>query len=207
MIHSMSMFPTALCGCFLAASPFHPVPDVLIRDGDALHALRGVPAPVGARELFARIASTVDVSGLPLAWLETAGGRGGFFRGDLVAVGEADVRAMTGALVARSRGHADAREVYGAIVRVLLAHEIGHAVQAKLGMRRNGPDAEQEADLTAGWIAESLGWPELGDAMVLDMAGHDALEGMASHPSSARRVGAYRAGRLLRRARGAVGRA
>lgn len=183
---------TALCGCFLA-------PSVVIREGAALFAFRGVAPPAGARDLYARIAAVAGASGLPLAWLESAGGRGGFFRGDLVAVGEADVRALASAVA--TRAWMPASEAYAAVVRVLLAHEIGHAVQAKLNLADRGIGSEQEADLTAGWIAESLGWPEAGDALVLDGAGSRAPAERSSHPSSAARVHAYREGRRMRRER------
>jgi hypothetical protein len=84
------------------------------------------------------------------------------------------------------------------VVRVLLAHEIGHAVQARLGIERRGPGAEQQADLTAGWIAEALGWPAGGDALVLAAVGDPGAAG--SHPSASARVAAYREGRRMRRA-------
>jgi hypothetical protein len=191
------MSQTAL-GCFIA-------PSVVVREGAGVVAFRGVPAPAGVRELFGRIVEVADVGGLPLAWLESAGGRGGFFRGDLVAVGEDDVRRLTSAVLAglpSTHGPwVRADEVYGAVVRVLLAHEIGHAVQAKLGIERRGARAEQQADLTAGWIAESLGWPAGGDALVLAAVGDPGPEG--SHPSAAARVVAYREGRRMRRARAA----
>jgi hypothetical protein len=151
------------------------------------------------RELFACIARSVGIDHLPLAWLESAGGRGGFFRGDLVAVGEEDVRRIAHAVMGSYRG-AHARDVYAAVVRVLLAHEMGHAVQAKLGLERFGPRPEQEADLIAGWIAESLGWPAPSDALVMAVAGGPSLGG--SHPSSSARVAAYHEGRALRRRRG-----
>jgi hypothetical protein len=102
----------------------------------------------------------------------------------------------------RSRGGppASAHDVYATVVRVLLAHEAGHAVQAKLGLGRFGPRPEQEADLCAGWIAESLGWSPWGDALVLAAVGGASLGG--SHPSGCARVAAYREGRAMRRARG-----
>jgi hypothetical protein len=62
---------------------------------------------------------------------------------------------------------------------------------------RFGPRPEREADLVAGWIAESLGWPAPGDVLVMAVAGGPALGG--SHPSSAARVAAYQRGRALRR--------
>jgi hypothetical protein len=86
-------------------------------------------------------------------------------------------------------------------VRVLLAHEVGHAVQRKLRLFDRGVGSEQEADLTAGWIAESLGWPEAADALVLDTAGSRAPHEQASHPSGAARVQAYLDGRRMRRER------
>lgn len=165
-------------------------------------AFRGVAPPVGVRELFQRIAAVVDVQGLPLGWLATAGGLGGFFRGDLVAVGEADVRGLSAAILARLAARrvvwASAPGIYAAVVRVVLAHEVGHAVQAKLGVERHGPRSEREADLTAGWIAESLGWPEHDDALVLEAAGSPVPSG--SHPGAVERVAAYRVGRQMRRA-------
>jgi hypothetical protein len=156
--------------------------------------------PPAVRELFACITRAVGIDHLPLAWLESAGGRGGFFRGDLVAVGEEDVRRLAVAVMGASYPGVHARDVYAAVVRVLLAHEIGHAVQAKLGLERFGPRPEQEADLIAGWIAESLGWPAAGDALVMAVAGGPSLN--ASHPSSSARVTAYHEGRALRRRRG-----
>jgi hypothetical protein len=171
---------------------------VFIRDERGVLALRGAAAPAGARDLFREVCGVVDVGGLPLAWLSSAGGCGGFFRGDLVAVGEDDVQRITASIVG-SRGGLHAPDVYAAVVRVLLAHEIGHAVQARLGVERRGPRAEREADLTAGWIAESLGWSEQGDARVLQAGGGSGAA--ASHPSAAERVAAYREGRRWRRAR------
>ncbi|APR79682.1 Hypothetical protein A7982_05029 [Minicystis rosea] len=172
---------------------------MIIRDGAALVSFRSIAPPVGAPELFDHIVSAVDVAGIPLLWLETAGGRGGFFRGDLVAVGEQDVRHMAASVMARAGGHA--LEVYAAVVRVLLAHEIGHAVAAKIGLVERGVGSELEADLTAGFIAESLGFPEHEDALVLDTAGSRAPAEVSTHPSSMARVAAYREGRRLRRAR------
>jgi hypothetical protein len=201
----MAMSRTVLCNCL--ADPLASVAarSVLVREGARVIAFRGVPSPSGARELFQRIASVVRVGRLPLAWLESAGGRGGFFRGDLVAVGDADVRELTVTILARfprSGGWAFAPEVRDAVVRVLLAHEVGHAVQAKLGLEASGPRAEQEADLTAGWIAESLGWSAWSDALVLEAVGSPLPGG--SHPSPAARLGAYREGRRMRRARRAA---
>ena len=196
------MSKTALCHGF--ADPVDPFTagSVVVREGAGVVAFRGAPPPAGVDDLFRRIAGVVHVGGLPLAWLETAGGRGGFFRGDLVAVGEEDVRRLTSAVLAGlpslQGAWVRAPEVYAAVVRVLLAHEIGHAVQAKLGVERRGPAAEQGADLTAGWIAEALGWPAWGDAIVLSAAGDP---GTGSHPSPAARVAAYREGRRMRRAR------
>jgi hypothetical protein len=196
------MSQTAL-GCCFGPLALHAANTVVVREGAALMAFRSAPPPEGARALFRRIADSVCVGGLPLAWLETAGGRGGFFRGDLIAVGEDDVRAMTRAILARlpalHRAWAHGAEVYAAVIRVVLAHEIGHAVQAKLGTVRHGPRAEQEADLTAGWIAEALGWPAQGDAIVLEAAGAPPTSG--SHPTPAARVAAYHEGRRRRRMR------
>jgi hypothetical protein len=115
-----------------------------------------------------------------------------------VAVGEDDVQRIAASILG-SRGGLRALDVYAAVVRVLLAHEIGHAVQAKLGVERCGARAEREADRTAGWIAESLGWSEQDDARVLQAGGSSGNAG--SHPSAAARVGAYREGRQWRRAR------
>ncbi|MFT3769850.1 MAG: hypothetical protein QM820_30825 [Minicystis sp.] len=174
-------------------------PAVLIRDGAGLFAFRGMAPPMGALGLFDRIASVAGMMSLPLAWLAAAGGRGGFFRGDLVAVGEADVCAMAGAIHAQSGGRTRLGDAYAAVVRVLLAHEIGHALQARLGLVDRGAGSEEEADLAAGWIAEALGFPEDDDAAVLDAAGSRAVA--SSHPAAATRVSAYREGRRMRRAR------
>ena len=200
------MSRTALCNCFANALGSVAASSIIIREGAGVIAFRGIAPPAGAWELFQRIAGVVELGELPLAWLETAGGRCGFFRGDLVAVGELDVRRLTGAVLGRlpAAGRARARppEVYAAVVRVLLAHEVGHAVQAKLGIERLGQRAEQEADLTTGWIAESLGWPEHDDALVMETVGSPVPAG--SHPGPALRVAAYREGRRMRRARRAA---
>lgn len=194
------MSRTTLCSGFTASLPALVAGSILVREGAGVLAFRGAAPPPGARELFQHIASVVRVTGLPLAWLETAGGRGGFFRGDVVAVGEADVRGLASAVLARLPvawpRAALYPEVYATVVRVLLAHEIGHAVQARIGIKRCGPAAEREADLTAGWIAESLGWPERDDAAVMEVAGSSVP--MGSHPSPSARVAAYRAGRRMR---------
>jgi hypothetical protein len=178
---------------------------VIVQDARGVLAFPGAAAPPGARELFHHICGVVDVGGIPLAWLESAGGSGGFFRGDLVAVGERDLQHITASIVARRRSGPwpglGAQSIYAAVVRVLLAHEIGHVVQAKLGLERHGLGAERQADVTAGWIAESLGWPEEDDALVMEEAGGNGPG--ASHPGPASRVAAYREGRRLRRSRAA----
>ena len=180
---------------------------VLVQDARGVLAFPGAAAPPGARELFQHICGVVDIGGIPLAWLESAGGSGGFFRGDLVAVGErcGDLQRITASIVSRRRSGPwpgpGAQRVYAAVVRVLLAHEIGHAVQAKLGLDRHGLGAERQADVTAGWIAESLGWPEEDDALVMEEAGGHGPG--APHPGAASRVAAYREGRWLRRSRAA----
>jgi hypothetical protein len=199
------MSRTVLCNCLADPLDFVAARCVLIREGASVLAFRGLAPPRGARELFQRITRVVQVGKLPLAWLESAGGRGGFFRGDLVAVGDVDVRDLTVAILARfprSGGWAFAPEVRDAVVRVLLAHEVGHAVQAKLGLEASGPRAEEEADLTAGWIAESLEWSEWSDALVMEAVGSPLPGG--SHPSPASRLSAYREGRRMRRARRAA---
>ncbi len=176
---------------------------VIVQNARGVWTFRGAAAPPGAHELFHHICGVVDVAGIPLAWLESAGGSGGFFRGDLVAVGEIDLRRITASIVARRRAtpwrEVAAFSVYAAVVRVLLAHEIGHVLQAKLGLERHGLGAERQADVTAGWIAESLGWPEQDDALVMEEAGGDRPG--ASHPGATARVAAYREGRRLRRSR------
>jgi hypothetical protein len=190
-----------LHGCRVDSSPSFAAPSVVVREGAGIVVFRGVAPPPAVRELFACIARSVGIDHLPLAWLESAGGRGGFFRGDLVAIGEEDVRRIAASVMAYRGAHA--RDVYAAVVRVLIAHEMGHAVQAKLGLERFGPRPEQEADLVAGWIAESLGWPAPDDALVMAVAGGPSRWGLGgSHPSSSVRVAAYHEGRALRRRRG-----
>jgi len=189
------MSETPFCGCFVGA----PSPSVVVRHGASLHVYPGIAPPAGVIDLHRRIAGVIGMAPLPLAWLAHAGGRGGFFRGDLVAVGEADVRALAGAVLGgRAPASALAGEAYGAVVRVLLAHEVGHALQARLRLAPLGEGSEREADLTAGWIAESLGWPEADDVLVMAAAGSRAA---TTHPSSRARVAAYREGRRRRRAR------
>jgi hypothetical protein len=173
---------------------------VIVQDARGVLAFRGAAPPAGVHQLFQHICGVVAVGGIPLAWLESAGGSGGFFRGDLVAVGEVDLRHITASILSRRPWPAPAAaRVYAAVVRVLLAHEIGHALQAKLGLDRHGLGAERQADVTAGWIAESLGWPAPDDAIVMEAAGSPGPGG--PHPGPAARVAAYREGRRLREAR------
>lgn len=173
-----------------------------------------VQTPAGVEALYRQIVNTTSLGWVPpLVWLNHAQGAGGFWNGQFVAAGAADVEDFAAQIWARYPrvSSADAAwqqyvdptaqfatldDVRVTVLRVLLAHEIGHAVQDKLGRSNAGIEGERGADEIAGMIAEKLGWPAWLDERMMDIIGCRGSVHVCDHPSPTARVQAYLKGRL-----------
>lgn len=173
-----------------------------------------IQTPAGVEALYRQIVNTSSLGWVPrLVWLNHAAGKGGFWNGQLVAAGEADIEELTAQIWERYPRMTSAEaawqryvnpavplatreDVRMTVLRVLFAHEIGHAIQDKLGRSNAGIAGERGADEIAGMIAEVLGWPAWLDERMMDIIGCRGSIYVCDHPSPAARVQAYRKGRL-----------
>jgi hypothetical protein len=146
-----------------------------------------------------------------LLWLEHAGGAGALWLGDAIAVGVADVRRIAIELVERYlglrvltpreslvyRGPRHSLAEYEAeVIRVLLAHELGHA---RLHQDQNGSLGVREellADVWAGYLASAMGWDPSLHHLIFHSIG--CVGPACTHPSPDARMAAYVRGRQLR---------
>ncbi len=169
--------------------------------------------PPGVEAIYREVVITSGLGWVPpLAWLNHAAGAGGFWNGQLVAAGAADVEdfatqiwerypRVTGAQAAWQRSvdpsaeFATLNDVRVMVLRVLFAHEIGHALQDKHGVSNAGIAGERGADELAGMIAEALGWPSWLDQRMMSLIGCRGSIHVCDHPSPAARVQAYLEGR------------
>jgi len=183
----------------------------------AMEIHRIAPLPAGLSELYNEI---FDASGLhcrpQLAWIADAGGRLGFYAHGLVALGAKDMTDLATNVWTKYLTHLSVHDAYWAqlsgecvytlsfeqvwwiCVRLLLAHELGHARQAECGDGRHGIAAETDADDFAARIAQVLGWDASLDALVMHAIG--CTSGTAcGHPSPDGRVAVYRRAREAER--------
>jgi hypothetical protein len=161
-------------------------------------------APPWVQALHAQLTRGAALRRAPrLVWLSHANGRGGFTNGELLALGQEDARRMAeqiaGKLGPARAWAASAADAFVAVVRVILAHELGHVVQAEHGMLVQHRLAERAADGYAGQVAETHGWPAWLDALVMSAGG--CQDGRCEHAASAQRVADYHEGRGRIRAR------
>lgn len=146
-----------------------------------------------------------------LLWLEHAGGAGALWLGDAIAIGAADVRRIAVQVVERYlglrvltpresvtfRGPRYSLASYEAeVIRVLLAHELGHARLHEDNDGNTGRRAELLADVWAGYLAAAMGWQPTLQHLIFHAIG--CVGPACTHPSPDARMAAYERGRLLR---------
>jgi hypothetical protein len=150
-------------------------------------------------------------------WVAHAGGSIGFYTPGLIVLGAAEIQALaskiwTEYLERLTPENAHWRRLFGMpvwstlsfvqvwwiCVRVIMAHELGHARQAEAGDGRGGIFDEGDADEFAGRIAEVLGWDAELDKMVMHAIGcrHGAA---CDHPDPNGRVALYEGARIAER--------
>jgi hypothetical protein len=168
--------------------------------------------PAWVFELYEELHVQAELACLPeLLWLEHAGGAGALWLGDAIAVGAAGVRRIAITLVERYLGLRvlSARESlsyrgprysladYEAeVIRVLLAHELGHARLHEDQEGSTGRRAELLADVWAGYLAAAMDWDPALQHLIFHAIG--CVGPACTHPSPDARMAAYERGRLLR---------
>ena len=173
-----------------------------------------IQTPPGVNALYRQIVNTSSLGWVPpLVWLNHASGAGGFWTGQFIAAGAEDMEDFATQIWERYPRVTDAQaawqqamdptakfatlnDVRLTVLRVLLAHEIGHAIQDKFGRSNAGIAGERGADEIAGMIAEKLGWPSWLDERMMDIIGCRGSIHACDHPSPTVRVQAYLKGRL-----------
>jgi len=163
--------------------------------------------PIGVVNDFEAILRSAELRCRPrLAMLESAGGAVGFHIGGLVALGERDLidlgqRVMSHFAWRRTPAHhvpllrfgnpnlVTTDEVMQQVVRIVLAHEVGHSWAIQSGNHKAGIAGERVADQFAGMIAQALGWRSDLDALTLAHMG--CVGPSCSHPSPSTRVADY----------------
>ncbi len=185
---------------------------LIIINGDRSQIYKRHLAPRGVRRLYERILDHTELECRPqLVWLRHAGGAGGFYLGNAIAIGAADMRAIARELansdigIRRIWSHGpyylsprySLAELELEVIRCVLAHEVGHAVAYHSGTSQgvSSVRVELQADIAAGAIAESMGWDGDLQRQVFHLIG--CLGPACTHPSPDARRKAYEFGRTL----------
>jgi len=151
---------------------------------------------------YQRIVGAAGLRRVPrLVWTWDTGGSIGFYSAteNLIAIGDAEVARLTSEVAngyfrpVRYGGVITHDGLRLAVVRVVLAHEVGHALQYEQGERGYGIATEGGADDIAGQIAKALGWNAEIDAKIMHAIG--CRTNFCDHPSPAGRVEYYNQGR------------
>ena len=183
---------------------------------DKPYALARAPTPGWVRAVYARILAATGLHCRPqLIWVKNAGGAGGLYLGDAIVVGAADVRRIAITVVERYLGLKPLTPyevLYSQeptyplamfkreVLRVLLAHELGHALLHQYQQRSGDVHEELRADVWVGRIAQALNWEPGLQRLILHAIGC-RLGPACTHPSPQARVAAYDRGRMQQRQR------
>ncbi|MBI3181539.1 MAG: hypothetical protein HYZ28_05300 [Myxococcales bacterium] len=166
-------------------------------DGEQIREYPIAPVPVGVAELYRFIGQAAPPwCRPPLLWLAHAGGAGGLYVPDLIAVGAREAVALSSEVRQARSGNA-AESVLLSVLTMALAHELGHALLRERGGASGGVQGELRADTIAGIIAGRLGSDLDLDRVVMSTIGCNEVSWRCTHPRSEARVIAYEYGRTL----------
>ena len=142
----------------------------------------------------------VKVSGLScpptLVFVESLGGEAGIYFRDLIMLGIRDAFLIAARIMKSSRKPRTPKRLLGlthSVLKRVLAHEIGHALDKERALQAPFRDAEARADFAAGWIDAMLGGDPWIGREVFRAIGCESLG--CTHPSAAGRAHAYITGR------------
>jgi len=176
------------------------------------------PEPANLRKLFGEMLSCFSPTTMRtprLSWVHSTCGSGGVASPYQIILGAMDLREIAQRVLASlpmltpldemacRLYRPDIRlftpdDVYHAVVRVVLAHELGHVFRFQNVPQRSVIEEEALADQLAGQIAECLGSDAVADRLVMQAVG--CTEVVCSHPNPRARVAAYDTGRARVRA-------
>lgn len=132
-----------------------------------------------------------------LVFVDSLGGAGGLFLGDLILVGVADAEGIARRVLPRVVPRARFWEALPPLVMVvtekIIAHELGHALDAEGLLDAPFRDPEARADYAAGWLDKVRGRDRGLGRAIFKAIGCEGL--LCTHPSPAGRAHAYVTGR------------